>query len=50
VPFLGRIPLAMEIRAASDDGRPPACADDEYAAPFAQIAGRLATWLDGPAS
>ena len=46
VPFLGRIPLAMDIRAASDGGRPPASGEDENAAPFAAIAGKLAAWLD----
>ena len=46
VPFLGRIPLAMAIRAASDAGAPPAATDAESAAPFAAIADKLATWLD----
>ena len=44
--FLGRIPLAMEIRVASDAGQPPAANDGQYGEPFAQIAARLADWLD----
>jgi len=46
VPFLGRIPLTMDIRTASDAGQPPAAGGVESAAPFAAIAGKLATWLD----
>jgi ATP-binding protein involved in chromosome partitioning len=44
--FLGRIPLAMEIRVASDAGQPPAANDGQHGEPFAQIAARLADWLD----
>jgi ATP-binding protein involved in chromosome partitioning len=47
VPFLGRIPLAMEIRVASDTGQPPAAHDAPQGKAFAEIAGRLAAWLDG---
>jgi ATP-binding protein involved in chromosome partitioning len=46
-PFLGRIPLAMEIRVASDAGQPPAANDGEQGRAFAEIAARLAAWLDG---
>jgi len=46
--FLGRIPLAMEIRAASDAGRPPAAGDGPEGAAFAGIAARLGEWLDRP--
>jgi ATP-binding protein involved in chromosome partitioning len=45
--FLGRVPLAMEIRVASDTGQPPAANDTPQAAAFAGIAERLADWLDG---
>ena len=45
--FLGRIPLAMEIRVASDAGQPPAASDGPHGEPFGQIAVRLADWLDG---
>jgi ATP-binding protein involved in chromosome partitioning len=44
--FLGRVPLAMEIRVASDAGRPPAAGDSPQAQAFAAIAERLAAWLD----
>jgi ATP-binding protein involved in chromosome partitioning len=44
--FLGRIPLAIEIRVASDAGRPPAADDGQHGEPFAQLAARLADWLD----
>ena len=47
VPFLGRIPLAMEIRVASDTGQPPAAGDSEQGRAFTEIAARLAAWLDG---
>lgn len=46
LPFLGRIPLTMEIRAASDAGTPPAANDDETGEAFAVIAAQLADWLD----
>jgi len=44
--FLGRVPLAMEIRVASDAGRPPAAGDAPQGQAFAAIAGRVAAWLD----
>jgi ATP-binding protein involved in chromosome partitioning len=44
--FLGRVPLAMEIRVASDTGQPPAANDSPQGAAFAAIAERLAGWLD----
>jgi ATP-binding protein involved in chromosome partitioning len=44
--FLGRVPLAMAIREASDAGEPPAAGDGPQGAAFAAIAQRLATWLD----
>ena len=47
VPFLGRIPLAMEIRVASDAGQPPAANDAPQGKYFGEIAERLAAWLDG---
>lgn len=45
-PFLGRIPLAIGIRTASDAGEPPAAGDGAEATPFTEIARRLSTWLD----
>ena len=44
--FLGRVPLAMEIRVASDTGQPPAANDTPQGQAFAAIAERLAGWLD----
>ena len=41
IPFLGRIPLALPIRLASDAGVPPAAGDGEEAALFRRIAQRL---------
>ena len=46
VPFLGRVPLAMEIRIASDSGQPPAADDALQGKAFVEIAGCLAAWLD----
>ena len=43
LPFLGRIPLTMDIRQASDAGTPPAAAENEES--FAQIAAKLAEWM-----
>jgi ATP-binding protein involved in chromosome partitioning len=41
IPFLGRIPLRLSIRLASDAGTPPAAGDGEEAALFRQLAERL---------
>jgi ATP-binding protein involved in chromosome partitioning len=46
IPFLGRVPLTLATRIAGDKGEPPAAGDDDTAAPFVAIAGRLARWLD----
>lgn len=45
VPFLGRVPLAMAIRAASDAGTPPAAGNAPEAAAFGNIAGKVGDWL-----
>jgi ATP-binding protein involved in chromosome partitioning len=42
LPFLGRVPLTLAVREASDAGRPPAAGDDEIAEPFRTIAVKLA--------
>lgn len=47
IPFLGRIPLALEIREQSDAGTPTAAMDGPQAEVFIAIATRLAEWLDG---
>ena len=41
IPFLGRIPLRLSIRRASDAGTPPAAGDGEEAVLFREIAQRL---------
>lgn len=41
IPFLGRVPLRLSIREASDAGIPPAAGEGEDARVFAEIAGRL---------
>jgi ATP-binding protein involved in chromosome partitioning len=42
LPFLGRVPLTLAVREASDAGRPPAIGDDAVAEPFRAIAAHLA--------
>jgi ATP-binding protein involved in chromosome partitioning len=46
LPFLGRIPLDIAIRLASDDGNPPAAGDGPVAASFTAIARRVSNWLN----
>ena len=46
IPFLGRVPLSIGIRRASDAGTPPAASDAAEGAPFAQIAEGVARWLN----
>ena len=41
VPFLGRLPLSLAIREASDVGRPPAASEGAEAEAFAEIAAKL---------
>jgi ATP-binding protein involved in chromosome partitioning len=45
-PFLGRVPLEMAIRVASDTGQPPAANNGKDGVPFTAVAQRLAHWLD----
>ncbi|MEO5707724.1 MAG: P-loop NTPase [Alteraurantiacibacter sp.] len=47
-PFMGRVPLAIGIRVASDAGQPPAANDGADGAAFTALAVRLAEWLDKP--
>ena len=44
--FLGRIPLELTLRSASDAGEPPAAHEDVATGPFAALARRVGTWLD----
>jgi ATP-binding protein involved in chromosome partitioning len=46
LPFLGRIPLEIAIRTASDAGEPPAAGNGPEAAAFAEIAGKVDDWLN----
>lgn len=50
IPFLGRIPLAMEIRVSSDAGSPLTAGDGAEAEPFREIARKLSDWLDDGAA
>ena len=45
MPFLGRIPLAIDIRCRSDAGDPPAAGDGPYADAFTAVAQKVAAWL-----
>ena len=46
IPFMGRVPLDMAIRVASDAGQPPAANDLPHGAAFTAIAEGLSAWLD----
>lgn len=46
IPFLGRIPLDISIRMASDDGRPPALEDGPLGNAFGAIGRRVGEWID----
>jgi ATP-binding protein involved in chromosome partitioning len=46
IPFLGRIPLDIAIRHASDDGVPPALGDDLISDAYAAIAKQVSAWMD----
>ena len=46
IPFLGRIPLDIAIRTASDAGEPPALGDGPIAKAFAAIAAKVSDWVD----
>lgn len=46
IPFLGRIPLDIAIRTASDAGAPPALSDGPVSLAFAAIAAQVGGWLD----
>ncbi len=46
LPFLGRIPLDIAIRHASDAGIPPALGEGPIAEAYGAIARRVANWVD----
>lgn len=45
MPFLGRIPLAIDIRRRSDAGDPPAAGEGVHADAFMSVAQKVADWL-----
>lgn len=48
ISFLGRIPLDIDIRLASDAGTPPALGDSPIARAYAEIARQVGQWIDNP--
>jgi ATP-binding protein involved in chromosome partitioning len=44
--FLGRVPLDIAVRTASDAGQPPAADEGVIGQPFRDIAKRVAHWMD----
>jgi ATP-binding protein involved in chromosome partitioning len=48
--FLGRVPLEIAIRQASDAGAPPAAEDGFAGEPFRALAAKVGTWLDTSSS
>jgi ATP-binding protein involved in chromosome partitioning len=48
VPFLGRLPLSLAIREASDAGNPPAAGEGPNADAFAEMAAKLLELLETP--
>ncbi len=45
LPFLGRIPLDLAIREASDRGKPVTAGGDPLAKPFHEIAAKVDAWI-----
>lgn len=45
IPFLGRVPLEIAIRVASDAGEPPAAGNGPEGEVFAGLAGQVDDWL-----
>ncbi|WP_420606964.1 Mrp/NBP35 family ATP-binding protein [Novosphingopyxis sp.] len=50
LPFLGRIPLDIAIRSASDGGVPPAAGDSVQGGAFMAIADKVIDWMDSQGS
>ena len=48
IPFLGRIPLDIDIRMSSDAGTPPALGNGPIAHAYADIARHVIDWIDSP--
>ena len=47
LPFLGRVPLDIAIRTASDAGIPPASGDSVQGSAFLSIADKVIDWMEG---
>jgi ATP-binding protein involved in chromosome partitioning len=45
---LGRIPLDIKIRMASDAGNPPALDEGPISDAYAAIARQVSAWMDAP--
>jgi ATP-binding protein involved in chromosome partitioning len=45
IPFLGRVPLELAIREASDAGEPPAAGNGPVSETFAKLAAEVLDWL-----
>ncbi|MEO6255274.1 MAG: P-loop NTPase, partial [Sphingomicrobium sp.] len=50
IAFLGRLPLSLALRTASDAGTPPAAGDGPEAEAFARLADKLLAALDTAAA
>ncbi len=50
IPFLGRIPLDMAIRTASDQGAPPVAGNAAEAATFKDLGAKVLAWIDAKGS
>ena len=48
IPFLGRIPLAIGVRVASDAGEPPVAGNAPEGLAFKEIAAKVAAWISEP--
>ena len=46
LPFLGRIPLDIRVRLASDAGTPPAAGNGPEGTAFQEIADKVAVWIE----
>ncbi len=50
LPFLGTIPLSIEIRMSSDNGTPSSSTGSAMSEPFDSLAAKIATWLNNSRS
>jgi ATP-binding protein involved in chromosome partitioning len=47
LPFLGRIPLDIRVRVASDAGQPPAAGNGREGVAFMGVADKVGDWIKG---